>query len=104
MEFEDETPVVEARAFESGIEPMMTSMQTLTPTRSSEEDDSSETSSDENSEPDSSESQHSNNEKGKVSKVTVAKHERTQPNCSQAHVPWGFELVSRARLSWYAIH
>ena len=73
MEFEDETPVVEARAFESGIEPMMTSMQTLTPTRSSDDDDSSETSSDENSEPDSSESQHSNNEKGKVSKVTVAK-------------------------------
>ena len=62
MEFEDETPVVEARAFESGIEPMMTSMQTLTPTRSS--DDSSETSSHENSEPESSESQQSNKEKG----------------------------------------
>lgn len=34
MELEDETPVVESRGFHSEIEPMMTSMRTMTPTRS----------------------------------------------------------------------
>ncbi len=60
MELEDETPVVEAREFESGIEPMMTSMQTMTPTRSSEDSDNSEDSgSSENSSEDSTDSHHS---------------------------------------------
>jgi hypothetical protein len=64
MELEDETPVVEAREFESGIEPMMTSMQTMTPTRSSEDSDNSEDSgSSENSSEASTDSHHSN-EKG----------------------------------------
>jgi hypothetical protein len=49
MEVEDETPIVENREFDYGVEPMMTSMRTMTPTRSSSDDSSDDTGSADNS-------------------------------------------------------
>ncbi len=78
MELEDETPVVEAREFESGIEPMMTSMQTMTPTRSSEDSDNSEDSgSSENSSEDSTDSHHSKDKgSSKINRCGTRKYDQ----------------------------